>query len=110
MQLQFLLTSDGRPWLPAVGKQRPQAYWTLFDVAIGNESSTRGWLRGTPNRRRAAGKPWHRLVKSCPRFLHYGPPYLNLDTRSACSRMTLALSLISVPVGSPLYNILGFDQ
>ena len=38
------------------------------------------------------------------------PSYLNFDTRSACSRMTRALSLISVPVGSPLYNILGLDQ
>jgi hypothetical protein len=27
--------------------------------------------------------------------------YLNLETRSACSRMTRALSLASVPVGSP---------
>ena len=36
--------------------------------------------------------------------------YRKLETRSACSRMTLALSLAAVPVGSPLYRILGFDQ
>ena len=36
--------------------------------------------------------------------------YLNFETRSACSRMTLALSLAAVPVGSPLYLTLGFDQ
>jgi hypothetical protein len=36
--------------------------------------------------------------------------YRKFDTRSACSRMTLALSLAAVPVGSPLYKILGFDQ
>ena len=36
--------------------------------------------------------------------------YLNFDTRSACSRITLALSVAAVPVGSPLYIILGFDQ
>jgi hypothetical protein len=29
-------------------------------------------------------------------------PYLNFATRSACSRMTLASSVASVPVGSPL--------
>ena len=36
--------------------------------------------------------------------------YRKLETRSACSRMTLALSVAAVPVGSPLYSILGFDQ
>jgi hypothetical protein len=36
--------------------------------------------------------------------------YLNLETRSAFSRMTLALSAAGVPVGSPLYITLGFDQ
>ena len=37
-------------------------------------------------------------------------PYLKFDTRSACSRMTRALSAATVPVGSPLYMIRGFDQ
>jgi hypothetical protein len=36
--------------------------------------------------------------------------YLNLETRSAFSRITLALSAATVPVGSPLYRTLGFDQ
>src|SRR6266566_3861307 len=33
--------------------------------------------------------------------------YLNFETRSACSRITRALSSASVPVGSPLYVTLG---
>jgi hypothetical protein len=37
-------------------------------------------------------------------------PHLNLETRSACSRITRALSSASVPVGSPLYRMRGFDQ
>jgi transcriptional regulator with XRE-family HTH domain len=36
--------------------------------------------------------------------------YRNLETRSASSRMTLALSEACVPVGSPLYMMRGFDQ
>ena len=36
--------------------------------------------------------------------------HLNLETRSACSRMTRALSSTSVPVGSPLYMTRGFGQ
>ena len=80
---------------------------------------------------------WQGLVPRCPRFtrmqirhrpalLTAGPcqhgmrkifpdqlgqrGYLNLETRSACSRMTLALSVAAVPVGSPLYMILGFEK
>ena len=36
--------------------------------------------------------------------------HLKFETRSACSRMTLALSAAAIPVGSPWYMILGFDQ
>ena len=40
-----------------------------------------------------------------------GPGFLaKLATRSACSRMTRALSLANVPVGSPWYITRGFDQ
>ena len=34
----------------------------------------------------------------------------NFDTRSACSRMTLALSACAVPAGSPWILIVGFDH
>ena len=36
--------------------------------------------------------------------------YLNFDTRSACSKMTRALSAKGVPVGSPWYVTRGLDQ
>jgi hypothetical protein len=36
--------------------------------------------------------------------------HLNLETRPACSRITLALSFASVPTGSPMYFTRGFDQ
>ena len=36
--------------------------------------------------------------------------YLNLETRSACSRMTLALSVAAVRIGSLLYMIPGFEK
>jgi hypothetical protein len=36
--------------------------------------------------------------------------YLNCDTRSASSRISLALSAAAVPVASPLNMILGLDQ
>lgn len=36
--------------------------------------------------------------------------HLNFETRSACSRITRALSSTSVPVGSPLYMTRGLDQ
>jgi hypothetical protein len=39
-----------------------------------------------------------------------GLVYLNSEMRSACSRISLALSAAIVPVGSPLYMILGLDQ
>ena len=45
-----------------------------------------------------------------PAAICIGIHYLKFETRSACSRMTLALSVAAVPVGSPLYMILGFDQ
>ena len=41
---------------------------------------------------------------------NYGIIYLNLDTRSARSRMTRALSVSAVPAGSPLNLIVGLDQ
>src|SRR5215467_2964807 len=39
-----------------------------------------------------------------------GTIYRNFETRSASWRMTLAASLPAVPVGSPMYMILGLDQ
>jgi len=36
--------------------------------------------------------------------------YLNFETRSANSSMTLAASAAAVPVGSPLYVILGLEK
>ena len=36
--------------------------------------------------------------------------YLNFETRSANSSMTLAASAAAVPVGSPLYVILGLER
>ena len=43
-------------------------------------------------------------------MLAAGVAYLKRETRSAFSSMTLALSAAAVPVGSPLYRTLGFDQ
>jgi hypothetical protein len=56
--------------------------------------------------RHCAGLP----PPSQPRPGCRGRAYLNLEMRSAFSRMTLALSAAAVPVGSPLYMTLGFDQ
>jgi hypothetical protein len=46
-------------------------------------------------------------VNQCNYFCNW---YLKRETRSACSRMTRALSLAAVPVDSPRYMIRGFDQ
>jgi len=91
MQLRFLLTRDGRLGIHVSWCVRPRACWTLFDVTA-------------ETLRRLAPAPVVRAL------WWQGPSYLNRETRSACSRIARALSLASVPVGSPLYNILGFDQ
>src|SRR5262245_58092562 len=85
MSPSFSLALDDRPRSP------------FAPTLIGNVPfPTRLEVLPISRRSRARGRPFS---------LH-----LNCDTRSACSRMTRALSLARVPVGSPLYIILGLDQ